>query len=111
MSAKQILFDTKARQHIANVRLARHPLTEHGDQVEIALGFPKDLLPAEAIGIGHWPGHPEIANLRKTALLSCNSNRQFNSAKPGVSKSAWIFPDSCPGRCEATDAQGLTRVG
>ena len=38
---------------IASIRAARHSITKNGDQIEIALGFSKDLLSADATGIRH----------------------------------------------------------
>src|SRR5262245_30511352 len=97
-----------AGQLIAGIGPAGHPVTKHGDQVEIAFGFSQNLLPADATGVrhdrliditrGHW---------RKTAFLFRNSNRPRESAKSGVSYCARFFGFSAPARPVKADAQRL----
>ena len=46
-------FQDTAGELIASVGAARHLVTKHGDQVEIAFGLSQDLLSADATGIRH----------------------------------------------------------
>src|SRR5262245_59146966 len=46
-------FDDSSGKLVAGVGTTGHPVTENGDQVEIALGFSQDLLATDATGIGH----------------------------------------------------------
>jgi len=100
-------FDYAAGELVAGIRPARHFLAKNRDQVQIAFGFPKNLLSANATGLDHDRADADGFSDRVNASNNINSSRGGESAKSGVNKSARILAIFSAPRSNKPRAQRL----